>query len=107
MSKYAIAFDLETSSLESSYHNDSWRNAYSDIRKVLEDEYGFEKIQQTVYFSVGDISPVECVLAVQELERRFLWFAPSVKDIRMLRIEETSDLKPAIGFTNKRKSKAG
>ena len=38
---YAITFDLDTETLEELYPTDSWRNAYSDIRKFLEDD-GFE-----------------------------------------------------------------
>jgi len=33
---------------------------------------------------------------VQQLTAEFDWFAPSVTDIRMLRIEENNDLMPAV-----------
>jgi virulence-associated protein VapD len=36
------------------------------------------------------------VLATQDLTRRFPWFRSSVRDMRMLRIEENNDLGPAI-----------
>jgi len=42
------------------------------------------------------VDAVTCVLAVQELSRTFPWFAASVRDIRMLRIEDNNDLKPAL-----------
>jgi len=35
-------------------------------------------------------------LAAQALKRRFEWFQPSVRDIRMLRIEENNDLGTAL-----------
>ena len=35
-------------------------------------------------------------LIVQELTKKYPWFSASVEDIRMLRIEDNNDLKPAI-----------
>ncbi|MCL4671606.1 MAG: hypothetical protein KJZ64_01430 [Sphingomonadaceae bacterium] len=48
-SMYAIVFDLDTATLEQTYPNQSWRNAYQDIRRVLEDR-GFEWQQGSTYF---------------------------------------------------------
>jgi virulence-associated protein VapD len=93
---YAITFDLEMSALRETYPNDSYQNAYMDIRKVLIDEYGFEWQQGSVYFGNVAVDAVSCVLAVQDLASRFDWFAPSVRDIRMLRIEENNNLMPAV-----------
>ena len=92
---YAITFDLDTVTLEQSYGGASWRNAYFDIRSTLA-SYGFDWQQGSVYFGKGTVDAVTCVLAVQELTRKFAWFQPSVRDIRMLRIEENNDLAPAI-----------
>jgi virulence-associated protein VapD len=36
------------------------------------------------------------VLAVQDLAKSYAWFSPSVRDIRMLRIEDNNDLMPAV-----------
>jgi len=36
-----------------------------------------------------------------ELTQKYSWFAPSVKDIRMLRIEDNNDLTPVINSTIK------
>ena len=92
---YAITFDLDTQTLEQSYGNPSWRNAYADIRNVLRG-HGFNWQQGSVYFGDETVDAVRCVLAVQELARRHSWFTPSVTDIRMLRIEDNNDLMPAI-----------
>lgn len=92
---YAIVFDLDTTILQNAYHAPSWTNASSDIRKVLEAR-GFEWQQGSTYFGNDRVTPVDCVLAVQELRRTYSWFKPSVRDIRMLRIEENNDLSPAI-----------
>jgi virulence-associated protein VapD len=92
---YAITFDLVIETLKESYHNDSYNNAYGDIRKVL-GEYGFEGQQGSVYFGTSTVDAVTCVLAIQELTTRHPWFAQAVRDIRMLRIEENNNLMPAV-----------
>lgn len=92
---YAIAFDLDTATLKASYHNESWQNAYNDISKALRG-HGFDRTQGSVYFGNETVDAVTCVLAVQQLTSDFQWFAPSVRDIRMLRIEDNNDLRPAV-----------
>lgn len=92
---FAIVFDLDTSVLEATYSGASWRNAYAEVRKALAD-YGFDWQQGSTYFGNESVDAVTCVLAVQDITQRFAWFGPSVKDIRMLRIEDNNDLMPAI-----------
>ena len=94
---YAIAFDLDTSKLKETYHNESWQNAYADVRKFLE-KRNFDRTQGSVYFGNEAVDAVSCVLTVQDLAKEYPWFTPSVKDIRMLRIEDNNDLGPAIGL---------
>ena len=93
---YAITFDLDMERLRAAYHNDSYQNAYMDIRRVLIDEFGFDWQQGSVYFGGPTVDAVTCVMAAQELATRFDWFPLSVRDIRMLRIEDNNDLSPAI-----------
>jgi virulence-associated protein VapD len=93
---YAIAFDLDQDILSKTYRNPSYNNAYADIKVVLE-KHGFKRQQGSVYFADNSkVNAVTCILAVQEIARTHDWFSPSVTDIRMLRIEELNDLKPAI-----------
>ncbi len=92
---YAIAFDMDTSALKEHYGGASWRAAYRDIRDFLAG-YGFTWKQGSLQFSSDDVTPVVVVLAAQEMAKRFSWFGPSVRDIRMLRIEEDNDLLPAV-----------
>ena len=94
-SMYAITFDMDTTALQASYRNPSWQNACNDIGKVLHN-HGFGRQQGSVYFGDDDVDAVRCVLAVQELARTYVWFSPSVRDIRMLRIEDNNDLMPAV-----------
>lgn len=92
---YAIAFDLDTETLKQAYPNDSWNNAYGDIRKTL-GPLGFTWQQGSVYFGGDGVNAVKCVLAAQQLSQKYTWFKASVRDIRMLRIEEMNDLSPAL-----------
>ncbi len=93
---FAVAFDLDTETLSQTYGAPSFNNAYADIRKFLQSK-GFDWQQGSVYFGNPEkIDAVKCVLAVQELSRTYAWFAASVRDIRMLRIEDNNDLRPAL-----------
>jgi virulence-associated protein VapD len=74
---------------------DNHKNCYRDVRRILE-EHGFEGIQGSVYFGKQGTTPVDCVLLVQRLAYELPWFSEAVRDIRMLRIEEENDLRPAL-----------
>jgi virulence-associated protein VapD len=91
---YAIAFDMDIESLRQN-SGDPYNNAYLEIRRVLQ-RHGFTWQQGSVYFGGPEINAVTCVLAAIDLARSLPWFAASVRDIRMLRIEELNDLMPAI-----------
>ncbi len=91
---YAITFDMDIESLKLNY-GDPYNNAYGEIRKVLQKQ-GFTWQQGSVYFGGETINAVTCVLAAIELSRALPWFSASVRDIRMLRIEEFNDLMPAV-----------
>ena len=91
---YAIAFDMDIESLRKAY-GDPYNNAYAEIKAVLA-RHGFTRQQGSVYFGDDSIDAVKCVLAAMDLSRSLPWFERSVRDIRMLRIEELNDLMPAI-----------
>jgi virulence-associated protein VapD len=91
---YAITFDMDIDSLKLNY-GDPYNNAYAEIRRVLQKQ-GFNWQQGSVYFGGENINAVTCVLAAIELSRVLPWFDASVRDIRMLRIEEFNDLMPAV-----------
>ena len=91
---YAIAFDMDIDSLRTAY-GDPYNNAYAEIKKVLQ-KHGFVWQQGNVYFGGESINAVTCVLAAIDLSRSLPWFTASVRDIRMLRIEEMNDLMPAV-----------
>lgn len=91
---YAIAFDMDIESLRFHY-GDPYNNAYMEIRKILEG-HGFDWQQGSTYFGSDKINAVTCVLAAIDLAQQLPWFSASVRDIRMLRIEELNDLMPAV-----------
>lgn len=101
---YAVTFDFDTETLAALYPNESWRNAYSDVRSFFE-ENGFEHKQWSVYFATYDMSAVECITIVQTLANTFDWFTSSLKDIRMLRIEDNDDLMIALDRKRRHKSR--
>jgi virulence-associated protein VapD len=92
---YAITFDMDTSRMEELYDGPSWRNGYTEIGAIL-GEHGFDWRQGSVYFGDDSVNAVVCVLAIQDVSKRLNWFGPSVRDVRMLRIEEFNDLGPAV-----------
>lgn len=91
---YAIAFDMDIESLRLNY-GDPYNNAYTEIRRILQ-SHGFLWQQGCVYFGGDQINAVTCVLAAMDLSKQLPWFASSVRDIRMMRIEELNDLMPAV-----------
>lgn len=92
---YAIAFDLDSASAEKCC-GQNWRGTcYAKIASVFA-EFGFTRVQGSVYFGNENSDAVHCVMAVQEADRRFAWFSQSVRDLRMLRVDEDNDLMPAI-----------
>ncbi len=98
---YAISFDLDTQILQEIYPSASWNNADADIRNFLEAN-GFIHQQGSVYFGSEAIDVVTCVMAAQNLAAEFPWFEPSIRDIRMLRIEDNNDLMPALKLSGQR-----
>lgn len=92
---YAIVFDFDTEMLKQNYPTASWNNAYSDVRNYLSAR-GFEWMQGSAYFGDETVDAVRCVRVVQKMAKKFSWFTPSVRDLRMLRIEENNDLKSAL-----------
>jgi virulence-associated protein VapD len=92
---YAILFDFDLNSLQT-LHPQGANHAVMDIRSVLETEFHFTRQQDVLYFGDHSVNAVTCVLATQTLAERFDWFKPSVKSIRLLRIDENADLMRSI-----------
>ena len=92
---YAIVFDFDTETLKQLYPNNSWNNAYADVRTYLTGR-GFDWKQGSVYYGDDTVDAVRCVRVVQRLAKKYPWFKPAVRDIRMLRIEDNDNLMEAL-----------
>ena len=92
---YAVTFDLDTEILKQAY-GDPYNNAYGELKRAMLNE-GFNWQQGSVYFGGDKINAVTCVVAITRISTSLPWLRTAVRDIRMLRIEEYNDLKPALG----------
>lgn len=91
---YAIAFDMDIEQLRIHY-GEPYNNAYLEIRRVLE-RHQFQWQQGSMYFGGSAVTAASVMVAVIDLTTQLPWFAASVRDIRMLRIEELNDLMPVV-----------
>jgi len=91
---YAIAFEMDIEQLRIHY-GDPYNNAYIEIRRILEG-HQFQWQQGSVYFGGSTVTAATVMVAVIDLATRLPWFAASVRDIRMLRIEELNDLMAVV-----------
>lgn len=87
MDRTLIVFDIDTHCLEENYHNQSWRNAYADINKILK-KHGFTNIQGTVYLSDAGVRQAHGTLALQEIAARFEWFHPCASNIQFYELKD-------------------
>ena len=86
---YAIYVEVES----------RFNDASDEIGTILE-RRGFVRRSGIVYFGRERMNAVDCVLAAMDLARSLPWFPSAVRDIRMLRIEESNDLMPAVQQAN-------
>src|SRR5438067_7551100 len=91
---YAVAFDMDIEQLRVHY-GDPYNNAYLEIRRILE-RHHFQWQQGSMYFGDASVTAATVMVAVIDLATQLPWFAASVRDIRMLRIEELNDLMPVV-----------
>jgi virulence-associated protein VapD len=91
---FAVAFDMDIEQLQVHY-GDPYNNAYIEIRRVLEG-HGFQCLQGSVYLGGASVTAASVMVAVIDLTTQLPWFAASVREIRMLRLEELNDLMPVV-----------
>ena len=87
MDRTLIVFDMDTHCLERNYHNPCWRNAYTDIQRILK-KHGFTNIQGTVYLSDVGIKQAHGTLALQEVAARFEWFYHCASNIQFYELKD-------------------
>jgi virulence-associated protein VapD len=86
---YAILFELECND------HQEYTHVYNDIKQILE-SHGFVRQQSGLFFGSSTVDAVRCVLAVTTISVKYPEFPAFIKYIRMLRIDENSDLMPAV-----------
>ncbi|KGQ65500.1 virulence factor [Gallibacterium anatis 7990] len=87
MDRTLIVFDMDTHCLEENYHNAIWRNAYTDIQRILK-KHGFTNIQGTVYLSDVGVKQAHGTLALQEVAVRYEWFAKCASNIQFYDLKD-------------------
>ncbi|MFV2028648.1 VapD [Neisseria sp. S1] len=87
MDKTLIVFDMDTHCLEAHYHNQSWRNTYADVNRILK-KHGFHNIQGTVYLSEQGIKQAHGTLALQEVAIRYEWFHTCASNIQFYELKD-------------------
>lgn len=92
---YAIAFDLDTAIAEKMCGPNFRGVCYPKIAAVMA-EHGFNRQQGSLYFGDEDSDAVKCFMVVRDLDDRFAWFGRAVRDLRMLRVDEDSDMMPIL-----------
>ena len=91
---YAVLIDLDTDSL---LEYEKLNNVNQQI-KIYMIENGFIWKQGNIYFGNKNITAVNCVVVIQKLAQKYSWFSTYPKEVRMLRIEENTDLLPALSI---------
>jgi virulence-associated protein VapD len=60
------------------------------------ERHQFQWQQGSVYFGGSAVTAASVMVAVIDLTTQLPWFSATVRDIRMLRIEEMNDLLPVV-----------
>ena len=87
-----ISFDLDVD-VTAAAHPRGYRQAYRDIETTLAD-FSFRRIQQSVYLT--DEAAIGNIFQALEALKALSWFPGAVTDIRVFRVEDWSNVTPAI-----------
>jgi virulence-associated protein VapD len=98
-SRYAVWIDLDPEKLAEIFFEETGRSGYQDVGRELS-KLGLTLQRGGIYFGDHTVNAVRCILAIQRLNSKFNWFAASVRNAQMFRIEEVSDLKAAIDLVD-------
>ena len=92
--RYALWIRFDADSLPVRL-DDSLDGPLSEVRRIL-GRHGFQWQQGRMYFGTSSVTAATVMIATIELTTQLPWFAASVRDIRMLRIEEMNDLMAVV-----------
>ena len=91
---YAITIDLSNEMLDKQTPLTSYYFAHELINRALE-PYGFVQ-KGSLYIGNESVNAVVAVMAVNAMSRELDWLEQCVLEIKILRIEEVSDLSLAL-----------
>lgn len=97
-SRFCILIEFSSLTIESlKSFDDNPENCYpyDELRDCF-NKFGFTKLNDYMYIGNSNITAVDCVLVTQYLNNKFKWFKPAVRNFKMLRVEDTTDLLKAI-----------
>jgi virulence-associated protein VapD len=89
---YAILIELDSCKLSS----DTIEKYMVKIENFLWSNYTFTRENNGLFIGCEHINAVDCVMITQRLNGEFGWFPDNIKEMHLLRIDEMSDLLPAI-----------
>lgn len=91
LSRKAINFDLGTNALKEHYPGKNHRDAYSEIKKYME-QHGFEHRQYSGYNSKAPMSDTEVAKIISGLSSELPWLEKCIQKIDSTDIGEQHDL---------------
>lgn len=92
MSKKALNFDLNDSSLRKKYPSNNYKKAWYDIRYFLENS-GFKHRQYSGYVSKSDISMLKTIQIIKKMSKKYIWLSSSVQEFDVTLIGDEFSLK--------------
>ncbi|MGX2951481.1 hypothetical protein ACWIYZ_08595 [Ursidibacter arcticus] len=91
---YLIVFHFDVEKLKNELGNDYLNISQAQISENM--VYPFTKLDTFSYMGDESISPVQCVLVIQNLSEKLNWFSRCIFDARLLKIGSNEDLMLAI-----------
>lgn len=92
---YAIVFDFDLDILKRVKDVDGYADVFSKVKNILAVQ-GFTHKTGNMFVSRESISSVDVIVIMQSISKLYPWFAPSLSQLEMYRIEEVNDLLPAM-----------
>ena len=92
MSKKALNFDLNDSSLRKKYPSNNYKKAWYDVRYFLENS-GFKHRQYSGYVSKSDISMLKTIQIIKKMSKKYIWLSSSVQEFDVTLIGDEFILK--------------
>ncbi len=99
MSKKALNFDLNDSSLRKKYPSNNYKKAWYDIRYFLENS-GFKHRQYSSYVSKSDISMLKTIQIIKKMSKKYIWLSSSVREFDVTIVGDEYSLKNYIHQKN-------